>query len=321
MDSLNEVTTIRDLQALIHEYMSTSDLITLYPTAKLRILHERSTLFTDLLDDANNINNTIISRELSSIEADSLSAYMMLYDKAPTIGLECFKMLPPDTRRLLIMYQSNIYYRQAYIGTEFKLGLHVIAEICTIETRLDRIYELVRLGLEVGCESIIDLVLNGPTAYDAVVNTLIVKSLDIPKFGRFITRFDQNQLNHLLINIAAPKLWGSKHVLALLQQGAQVNSTNADGLTALMMATKHRSHVVMDTLLENGADVNAQDGSGRTILMMTAQDSVFDLVPIVLRYNPDVKIRDCNGRTALMHACTSNNMRAYQQINQYDGIK
>ena len=56
-------------------------------------------------------------------------------------------------------------------------------------------------------------------------------------------------------------------VQALLAQGADVNNTDNEGRTALMVAALRGHTEIVQSLLEQGGDVNAKDNNGRTALM------------------------------------------------------
>ena len=56
-------------------------------------------------------------------------------------------------------------------------------------------------------------------------------------------------------------------VKALLEAGANVNTKDKDGRTALMWDTEDKYPDCVKTLLEAGADVNVKDKDGKTALM------------------------------------------------------
>ena len=92
---------------------------------------------------------------------------------------------------------------------------------------------------------------------------------------------------------------------ALIKAGADVNATDEEGLTALMLATSNNPAVVQ-TLIEAGADVNAEDEALGTVLMHAALDNNPAVVQTLIDAGADVNAKDEDGRTALMLAVKYN---------------
>ena len=107
----------------------------------------------------------------------------------------------------------------------------------------------------------------------------------------------------------------------LLDHGADVNTKEAGGRTALMPATWQGDVDRVKLLLDRGADVNAKDGNGKTVLMMAADGAVYitysnngplateeavrqrmDIVKMFLARRADVNAKDSQGNTALLIA-------------------
>ena len=57
----------------------------------------------------------------------------------------------------------------------------------------------------------------------------------------------------------------------LLASGADVNTTDDDGVTALMIAAQNGHEVIVSALLSGGADVNAQFTNGVTALTLAQE--------------------------------------------------
>ena len=104
----------------------------------------------------------------------------------------------------------------------------------------------------------------------------------------------------------------------LLRLGANVNATDVDGNSPLMMAeactTRPGRPEVMELLIANGAAVNLQARDGRTALMYAAKNSDTRAVKALLKSGASVKIADNEGETALMNAvnfsCDEGTIRA-----------
>jgi ankyrin repeat protein len=90
----------------------------------------------------------------------------------------------------------------------------------------------------------------------------------------------------------------------LLVHGADVNSKDKDGGSALSHASRTVQTDVVSILLANGADPNASDNYGRTPLMFAVDNAGADVVKLLLEKGADVNVRDGDGRTVLMRAAS-----------------
>lgn len=77
-------------------------------------------------------------------------------------------------------------------------------------------------------------------------------------------------------------------VKSLIDRGADVNSTNADGVTPLMLAAAKGSPGSVKVLLANGANPNAKDGEGMTALMFAAWMGKSEVVDPLVDKGADV---------------------------------
>lgn len=91
-----------------------------------------------------------------------------------------------------------------------------------------------------------------------------------------------------------------KTVARLIANGADANSRNRDGATALMQAALHAGPHILKLLLDHGADPNAHNTQGATALMWAAHDPA--KVKVLLDHHADVNTRANSGRTALIIA-------------------
>ncbi|XP_071789260.1 ankyrin repeat domain-containing protein 34C-like [Asterias amurensis] len=97
----------------------------------------------------------------------------------------------------------------------------------------------------------------------------------------------------------------------LIEGGTDVNKTNDEGRTALMVACSSTYKDTQSTtkskivkfLLENKCDPNVQDRHGRTALMYACLDHAgTEVVSVFLKHNSDVRIVDKKGSSALVYA-------------------
>lgn len=89
-------------------------------------------------------------------------------------------------------------------------------------------------------------------------------------------------------------------VYDLLNQGADVNSRNRDGETALYRAVRVGDVDAVDMLLKHGADPNIRVSRfGVTPLMIAARDGRVGIVKLLLDHGADPTIKDTRGFTVL----------------------
>ena len=89
----------------------------------------------------------------------------------------------------------------------------------------------------------------------------------------------------------------------LLAAGAQVNAADHYGVTPLALACTNASAAMVDTLLSAGADPSAAQATGETVLMTCARGGVVDAVTPLLARAVDVNVGEStHGQTAVMWA-------------------
>lgn len=91
-------------------------------------------------------------------------------------------------------------------------------------------------------------------------------------------------------------------ILALAEQGVDINTRDFSGRTALTAAVHLSEEALLDTLLQRGADVNAADRTGLTPLIVAARLRGADAVEKLLVHGADVEARGWFGVTPLLAA-------------------
>lgn len=95
--------------------------------------------------------------------------------------------------------------------------------------------------------------------------------------------------------------------LILIEAGAEVDSKDTYGVTAMMFAAICGSDKVIERLIDEGADVNAKDLDGRTVLieaLTTENDIPISAIRSIVEAGADPNIRIDGGVTPLMLAAT-----------------
>ena len=116
------------------------------------------------------------------------------------------------------------------------------------------------------------------------------------------TRYTMNRAKFLEICASHP--W--PEVRTALENGADPNTVNDDGVSALMLAAKGNTADTVNALLEHGAYINAKDNGGRTALMYAGYNPDFKVLNALIAGGANANAKDRNGRTPLMYAAEHN---------------
>ncbi len=104
-------------------------------------------------------------------------------------------------------------------------------------------------------------------------------------------------------SIMAAEKGHNEVVTLLLEKGADINTINVFGGTALHGALSGRDPVLAQLLIERGADVTTKHrGTNCTVLMAAAGGGYADVVSSMLEKGVDVNVEDRQGYTALTYA-------------------
>jgi curved DNA-binding protein CbpA len=87
----------------------------------------------------------------------------------------------------------------------------------------------------------------------------------------------------------------------ILDNGANVNTSNNKGYTPLMFAIQH-SMTIIDRLLDSGANVNTSNNRGGTPLMYAIEHSTPEIIHILLDNGANVNVENNAGNTPLTYA-------------------
>uniref|UniRef100_A0A672R1D3 Kinase D-interacting substrate of 220 kDa-like n=1 Tax=Sinocyclocheilus grahami TaxID=75366 RepID=A0A672R1D3_SINGR len=96
--------------------------------------------------------------------------------------------------------------------------------------------------------------------------------------------------------------WYTEVVKELLKRNPNVNMTDKDGNTALMIAAKEGYTEIVQDLLDAGTYVNIPDRNSMTALIVAVKGGYTEVVKELLKRNPNVNMTDKDGNTALMIA-------------------
>ena len=97
----------------------------------------------------------------------------------------------------------------------------------------------------------------------------------------------------------AAKKGDIQYIRNLLDHGADINTRDKKGYTALIIATQYKYIVIIRLLLDRGADPNISSVYGDTPLIYASFGGRTDIVRLLLRYGADPNIQNRYGETAL----------------------
>src|SRR5262245_29477245 len=114
--------------------------------------------------------------------------------------------------------------------------------------------------------------------------------------------------------IGAVKNGDAAAVRTLIQQGANVNATEADGATALHWASYRDDLASADALIRAGANVNAANDLGATALWMASMNGSEAMVRRLLQASANPNAKLLLGETPLMVAARSGHAGVVQLL-------
>lgn len=116
--------------------------------------------------------------------------------------------------------------------------------------------------------------------------------------------------------VEAVELGNESYVkILLMENGAIINSLDANGDTALIKAAYAGNSRIVEILLKAGADINFKDKNGRTALHWAAKNSHPDVAKILMKYGADATIEDREGNTALKQAIMLGDVAVIREID------
>ena len=154
-----------------------------------------------------------------------------------------------------------------------------------------------------GCASMTPLTKAAKEGDVAMINKLLDEGAKI----------DEPNLNGQKLSSLGWSLYGCKFDAAelLLRRGANINSADSSGLTALHQAVYYchgekKLSSFLERLIQHGADVNARDTQGVTPLIYALQHNDLPIAELLLTKGADVNARDTQGSTPLVLAVPYN---------------
>ena len=107
----------------------------------------------------------------------------------------------------------------------------------------------------------------------------------------------QEELNRQMIKAVDNR--DTKTVRKMLEQGADPNSRDKYGYTALIDACRDGRTDTARLLLEHEADPNVRNNYGETALMYACWYGYIDVINLLIEHDVDINIKNNKGQTAL----------------------
>uniref|UniRef100_A0A1X7T7C4 Uncharacterized protein n=1 Tax=Amphimedon queenslandica TaxID=400682 RepID=A0A1X7T7C4_AMPQE len=122
--------------------------------------------------------------------------------------------------------------------------------------------------------------------------------------GHFVLQEDENMNFTFELALLEAVTAGNNEAVEFLLQLETVNidHTNEEGKTALMLACERGHEDIVHSLLSAGANVNIQDNKGWTALMIASEHNHISIIHMLLQANANPHLKKSNGSNAVMIA-------------------
>ena len=109
----------------------------------------------------------------------------------------------------------------------------------------------------------------------------------------------------------------SKSVKLLLENGADANSTERSGRSALYLASEAGNDDMVELLLKHKADVNATSRYGKSSLYVAAENGHLNIVKLLIKHDAEVNTTSRYGRTPLSVAAAEGNDKIVEYLLEH----
>ena len=109
-------------------------------------------------------------------------------------------------------------------------------------------------------------------------------------------------------------------ISALIDQGCDVNASDPEGKSMLMLAVAKGEPEIVNLLIASQADVNARDSEDKSVLMLAVEKAEPDIVELLLASQADVNACDSDDKSMLMLAVAKGEPGIVQLLIKSDGL-
>ncbi len=120
--------------------------------------------------------------------------------------------------------------------------------------------------------------------------------------------------------IMAAERGDTDQVLALLQQGVDMNATDGSGRTAIIAATQENKPETVKALIKAGADMNLRDHRNDNPLLSAGASGMLEIVKIMVEAGADTSITNRFGGTALIPAADRGHVDVVKYLLEHSDV-
>ncbi|MBW8349952.1 ankyrin repeat domain-containing protein [Bacillus sp. IITD106] len=106
----------------------------------------------------------------------------------------------------------------------------------------------------------------------------------------------------------------TENVLKLLEDGANINSTDELGRTAVVAATYNNQVDTVKALIQKGADINIRDNHLNNVLLYAGAEGLLEIVKLAIDAGADTKLTNRFGGTALIPASERGHVEVVNEL-------
>ncbi len=204
-------------------------------------------------------------------------------------------------------FSHQIYGNRGHHERRYRSGINPYYSLNFYYTRTNLCQVLVKLGADINAKdkkrysAVVYAALKGNLS---VLNFLLEQGAEVP-LEIIKVALRNTALDTFLIRALKKRYRPTAKFLT--EAGANAQSANPQGKTALMLAAKHGFKNICLMLIEKGARVNAKDSNGRTPLMyragsVHATEEDLEIYTILIEHGAEVNAKDRWGRSVLYWA-------------------
>lgn len=144
-----------------------------------------------------------------------------------------------------------------------------------------------------------------------------IKSFFIVLFLSTISSYSQSIAD--IYDIARKGTFDDMRVLCA-KYPASLNTLNAEGFSALVLATYRQNNAVAQFLIENGANINENSKMGSPLMAAVVKGNN-EIARLLMQKKADINYADGNGTTALIYAVQFSNTEIVNELLKHNADK
>ncbi|WP_368655161.1 ankyrin repeat domain-containing protein [Ornithinibacillus sp. 4-3] len=103
-------------------------------------------------------------------------------------------------------------------------------------------------------------------------------------------------------------------VLELLEAGADINTKDNQGVTAVMAATHNNNVKTVKILIEQGADIDIRNNNQDNVLLYAGAEGLLDILKLAIEAGADTTLTNRYGGTALIPASERGHVEVVKEL-------